>query len=369
MTSQDNPLRKLNAAGQSVWCDHIHRGMITSGGLVNMIRSDDLRGITSNPSIFDKAISKTDEYDDLLQRELARNRDQSSRALFFALAIEDIRDAADILRPVYESTGGVDGMISLEVSPDLAGDSDATVREARDLWARLDRPNIMIKVPATAACLPAIEQLIAEGMNINVTLLFAVDRYEAVTEAYLRGLERRVEQGLSVERIASVASFFISRVDANLDPLLAERRPELQGTIAIANAKLAYQRYRAIFGGERFARLEAAGALPQRLLWASTSTKNPAYPELLYVETLIGPQTVNTMPPATYEAFREYGTVAETLERDVDRARAQVAELAELGIDLKAVTDQLEQEGVAVFVKSFENLLQHIETKAAKLAA
>lgn len=369
MPDREKPLRKLNAAGQSVWCDHIHRGMITSGGLASMIEDDDLRGITSNPSIFDKAISTSHEYDDLLRRELRQDSKQSSRDLFFALAIEDIRDAADILRPVYDATNGVDGMISLEVSPDLAHDTEATIREARELHARLDRPNIMIKVPATRAGLPAIEQLIADGFNINVTLLFSIDRYQAVADAYLRGLEQRLARGESVNRIASVASFFISRVDAALDPMLADKKPELAGKIAIANAKLAYQRFKEIFNSERFTALNKAGALPQRLLWASTSTKNPDYPELLYVESLIGPQTVNTMPPATYEAFREYGTVAQTLEEDVPGARAQVEALPGLGIDLDAVTDRLEQEGVAVFVKSFENLLKHIEHKAASLAA
>ena len=369
MPEQEKPLRKLNAAGQSVWCDHIHRGMITTGGLAAMIEDDDLRGITSNPSIFDKAISSTHEYDDLLQQALRRNPQASGRELFFALAIEDIRDGADILRPVYEASGGVDGMISLEVSPDLAQDAEATVREAHELHQRLDRPNVMIKVPATEACLPAIEQLIADGLNINVTLLFSIARYEAVAEAYIRGLERRLKQNQPVERIASVASFFLSRVDAALDPLLADKQPDLQGKIAIANAKLAYQRFKAIFEGERFAALQQAGALPQRLLWASTSTKNPDYPELLYVETLIGPQTVNTMPPATYEAFREYGAVAPTLEEDVAGAKAQVEALAGIGIDLKSVTERLEAEGVAIFVKAFDNLLKHIEHKAKGLAA
>jgi transaldolase len=369
MTHPDNPLRLLNAAGQSVWCDHIHRGMIDSGGLANMVASDDLRGITSNPSIFDKAISSTQEYDEIIQRALEANPGLSNRELFFALAIGDIRDACDVMRPVHDASDGEDGKVSLEVSPDLAHDCAATIREARELWARLDRPNAMIKVPATEACLPAIEELIADGMNVNVTLLFAVERYEAVADAYLRGLERRREQGKPVARIASVASFFISRVDAALDPLLAAKAPELQGKLAIANAKLAYQRYQAIFGGERFAALRASGALPQRLLWASTSTKNPDFPDLLYVETLIGPQTVNTMPPATYEAFREYGTVAQTLETGLKEAQAAVAALPGLGIDLAAVTERLEHEGVAVFAKAFDNLLHHLESKTAALEA
>jgi transaldolase len=369
MTDQNKPLRKLNAAGQSVWCDHIHRAMLTTGGLATMIEDDDLRGLTSNPSIFDKALSTGHEYDEILQRELRKNPGLSSRELFFALAVEDICDAADVLRPVYEATNGVDGMVSLEVSPDLAHDTEATIREARELHARVNRPNVMIKVPATLAGLPAIEQLIADGLNINITLLFSVERYAAVAEAYLRGLERRMQQGQPVDRIASVASFFISRVDTALDPLLADKRPELQGRIAIANAKLAYQRYKEIFDGARFAALRQAGARAQRLLWASTGTKNPDYPELLYVETLIGPNTVNTMPPAIYEAFREYGTVAQTLEDDVAGARTQVEALPGLGIDLTAIADRLEQEGVAVFVKAFDNLLQHLEAKAAKLTA
>jgi transaldolase len=369
MANPNNPLRKLNTAGQSVWCDNIHRAMLTSGGLLTMIEDDDLRGVTSNPAIFDRAISTGHEYDALLERELRRDRRQSPRALFFALAVEDIRDAADALRPVHERTDGVDGMVSLEVSPDLAHDTEATLREARELHARLGRPNVMIKVPGTKAGLPAIERLTAEGVNINVTLLFSVERYEEVAQAYLRGLERRRADGRPIDRIVSVASFFVSRVDSLLDPMLAEKRPELQGKIAIANAKLAYQRYQRIYGGERFAALRAAGARPQRLLWASTGTKNPAYPELLYVERLIGPETVNTMPPATYEGFRESGLVARTLDQDVAEAEQQVKALAEVGIDLAAATDRLEQEGVELFVTAFNNLLQHLEAKSARLAA
>jgi transaldolase len=369
MANPNNPLCKLNAAGQSVWSDNIHRAMLTSGGLLTMIEDDDLRGITSNPAIFDKAISAGHEYDAILERELKRDRNQSARALFFALAVEDIGDAADAMRPVYDKTDGIDGMVSLEVSPDLADDTEGTIREARELHARLGRPNVMIKVPGTRAGLPAIEQLTAEGININVTLLFSVGRYEEVAEAYLRGLERRQADGQPVDRIASVASFFISRVDSLLDPMLADKRPELQGKIAIANAKLAYQRYKQIYGSERFAALRAAGARPQRLLWASTGAKNPAYPELLYVEQLIGPETVNTMPPATYEGFREAGLVDQTLEQGVAEAERQVAALKEVGIDLAAATDRLEREGVELFVKAFNNLLQHLEAKAARLAA
>jgi transaldolase len=364
---QANPLRLLNAAGQSVWYDNIQRSMLSSGMLARLIAEDDLRGITSNPTIFEKAIAGSGDYDAALRRELQRDPRRSSRELFFTLAVEDIRAAAEFLRPTYDATDGVDGMVSLEVSPDLAHDVDGTVREARELFARLALPNIMIKVPGTVPGLRAFERLIAEGVNVNVTLLFSVERYLAVAEAYLRGLERRRAQGLPLDRIASVASFFVSRLDTALDPILAERRPDLRGTIANANAKWAYREYLAIVASARFAALRAAGARPQRLLWASTSTKNPAYPDLLYVDNLIGPDTVNTLPPATYVAFRDHGAVAQTLARDVDQALAQLAALPELGIDLSAVTDQLEIEGVNAFVQSFENLLAAIATKAKTL--
>jgi transaldolase len=260
-------------------------------------------------------------------------------------------------------------MVSLEVSPDLAHDVDGTVREARELFARLAMPNVMIKVPGTVAGLHAVEQLIAEGVNVNVTLLFSVERYVSVAEAYLRGLERRRAKGLPIDRIASVASFFVSRMDTALDPILAQRRPDLQGCIANANAKLAYQEYLEIFGGPHFTALRQEGARPQRLLWASTSTKNPAYPDLLYVDNLIGPDTVNTMPPATYDAFRDHGTVARTLDDEVESALTCLSALPELGIDLSAVTDQLEIDGVNAFIQSFQTLLAVIETKARTLVA
>lgn len=365
----DNPLRLLNAAGQSVWYDHIQRSMLSSGRLARLIAEDDLRGITSNPSIFEKAIAGSSDYDEALQRELRRDPGQSSRQLFFNLAIEDILAAAQALRSTYEATAGVDGMVSLEVSPDLAHDVEATVREGRELFARLGQPNVMIKVPGTVPGLHAVERLIADGVNVNVTLLFSVERYVSVAEAYLRGLERRRARGLPLDRIASVASFFVSRLDTALDPVLAECRPDLQGKIANANAKLAYQEYLEIFGGGHFAALRAAGARPQRLLWASTSTKNPAYPDLLYVDSLIGPDTVNTMPPATYDAFRDHGTVARTLEQDVETALAQLSALPELGIDLSAVTDQLEIEGIDAFIQSFNKLLAAIAAKTSALPA
>ena len=364
-----NPLRQLSAAGQSVWYDNLQRSMLTSGMLVQMIAEDDLRGITSNPTIFEKAIGGSADYDQALRRELQRDPRQSNhRALFFTLAIEDIRDAAKALRPVYDTTDGVDGLVSLEVSPDLAHDVDGTVREARELFARLAMPNVMIKVPGTVPGLHAVEQLIAEGINVNVTLLFSVERYVSVAEAYLRGLERRRAKSSPIDRIASVASFFVSRLDTALDPLLAQRQPELQGRIANANAKLAYQEYLEIFSGPHFVALREQGARPQRLLWASTSTKNPAYPDLLYVDNLIGPDTVNTMPPATYDAFRDHGTVARTLDEGVESALAYLSALPELGIDLSAITDQLEIDGVNAFIQSFETLLAVLEAKTRVLA-
>lgn len=366
--SSSNPLRALNAAGQSVWYDYIRRDML-AGELATLIDRDDLRGITSNPTIFEKALSGGHDYDDALRQELQADPHCEPRTLFYRLAVADIRRAADQLLPVYQRTGGVDGMVSLEVSPDLAYDTAATIREARELHQRLERPNVMIKVPATAAGLPAIEALIDAGININVTLLFALERYRAVADAYIRGLQRRQQRGEPIDRIASVASFFVSRVDGKLDPMLAERCPELQGKIAIANAKLAYRAFQTIFSSERFARLAAAGARPQRLLWASTSTKNPAYPELLYVENLIGADTVDTMPPATYEAFRQRGRVAATLAAGVDQAEQQIATLGQHAIDLTAITDALEAEGVRAFAQSFNNLLGAVATRTKELAA
>ncbi len=369
-----NPLRTLNAAGQSVWYDNIQRAMLVrSNGqpsvLERMIAEDDLRGITSNPAIFEKAIGSGHDYDAALAaaRDLAPEAD--ARALFFTLAVADIREAADQIRPVYDATGGVDGMISLEVSPDLAHDTDATVAEARELHARVDRPNVMIKVPATKAGLPAITQLIADGIHVNVTLLFSVERYKAVVEAYIQGLEQRTAKGLPASGIQSVASFFVSRVDSALDPILAEKAPALSGKAAIANAKLAYDHFLEVFKGERFAALAAADAAPQRLLWASTGTKNPAYSDVLYIETLIGPETVNTVPPATYAAFKDHGQVAQTLHVDLDGARELIDALADLGVDLAAVTDTLEAEGVASFAKSFDALLATLDEKLATLAA
>lgn len=368
-----NPLRRLQGLGQSVWYDHIEREMLTSGALENMVNEDGLSGVTSNPAIFEKAISGSSDYDALIASILRDNPARNGRDLFFTLAIEDIREAADMLRPVYEGSQGRDGMVSLEVSPDLAYDTEGTVEEARELWRRLDRPNVMIKVPGTAEGVPAFETLTAEGINVNVTLLFSVDRYVEVADAWLRGLEKRVIQGRPVEHVASVASFFISRVDTVIDRALRNNADPgasaLLGQIGIANARLAYSMYQEIFAGGRFAQLQSSGAQTQRLLWASTGTKDPAYSDVLYIDNLIGRDTVNTIPPATYQNFRDHGSVSETLEAGVNQARDQLEALPEYGIDLDAVTEDLEEQGVASFEKAFRNLLSALDRKAHEVIA
>lgn len=372
-----NPLLRLQELGQSVWYDNIQRSMLTNGELARMISEDGLRGMTSNPTIFEKAINGSQEYDSALISLIQGGHGGDAREIFFDLAIDDIQAAADVFRPVHEQTN-VDGMVSLEVSPDLAYDTEATIAEAHRLWARVSRPNCMIKVPATREGLPAIRTLIAEGININVTLLFSLARYREVVEAYLAGLEARLQRGLRVDQVTSVASFFVSRVDTAVDAWLEERAREaspadaetyrsLQGKIAIANAKLAYHWHLEITQSSRFARLREAGAHPQRLLWASTGTKNPHYRDVLYVESLIGPDTVNTMPPATYNAFRDHGIVAPTLMEGLSQARTDMDRLGAAGLDLAAVTDRLEQEGVQSFAASFHTLLTAIEHKVQTL--
>ncbi len=373
-----NPLVDLQNYGQSPWYDNIQRAMLRSGELERMIREDGLKGVTSNPTIFEKAINGSKDYDDALAHLLEQNPAQNSRDLFYSLAIEDIQQAADLLRPVYDQTGGCDGMISLEVSPDLAHDTASSVAEARRLAARVNRPNLMIKVPATPEGLPVVTALIADGINVNVTLLFSVLRYEEVIEAYVSGLEQALQNGKPLNRIASVASFFVSRVDALIDKLLDEKiktatpeqqalLKEAQGKAAIANAKVAYQSYERLFATPRFAKLREAGAHAQRLLWASTGVKNPNYSDVLYIDTLIGPDTVNTIPPATYKAFKEHGKAASTLQEGITDAHASIALLAKLGIDMDAVTQQLEDEGVESFINSFKTLLGAIEAKAAAM--
>ncbi|HHH35737.1 MAG TPA: transaldolase [Gammaproteobacteria bacterium] len=376
-----NPLLRLQEYGQSIWYDNIHRDLLTKGELAQMIREDGLGGVTSNPTIFEKAISGSPTYDQALRKLLAGQPTLDDQALFFELAMEDIRMAADLLLPVYRNSVRGDGMVSLEVSPDLAFDTEGTVQEARRLFRQLDRPNVMIKVPATEAGLPAIETLIAEGINVNVTLLFSIDRYREVAEAYLLGLESLLRRGRELSSVHSVASFFVSRVDSRVDALLETRLAQtaseeegaalraLQGKAAIANAKLAYQAYLEIYGGERFARLREAGALPQRLLWASTGTKNPAYSDVLYVDALIGPETVNTVPPATYAAYKDHGDPRPRLTEDVEGARRVMRQLAEAGIDMDAITADLEEEGVRLFAESFHTLLAGIGEKRRALVA
>ena len=367
-------LHQLANLGQAIWFDYIRRSFITSGDLQTLI-DEGLRGVTSNPSIFEKAIAGSTDYDDALHRLVEEGKTEED--IYEALALDDIQRAADLLRPVYDATDGADGYVSLEVSPNLAYDTEGTIAEARRLFAVLDRPNVMIKVPATADGVPAIETLIGDGINVNVTLIFSLAHYEAVAEAYIAGLEKLAASGGDLSKVASVASFFVSRVDAAVDRQLDELIREsptsniqyLQGKVAIANAKAANARFRQIFGGSRWERLAAKGARVQRPLWASTSTKNPLYPDTLYVDGLIGPDTVNTVPPATLNAFRDHGTVALTLEAGLDEARAQLARLAEVGVDLDAVTQQLQDEGVAKFAKSFEALMDSIAEKREQLLA
>jgi len=358
---------QLAELGQSIWLDYIRRSFIISGELQAWIDKG-LRGVTSNPSIFEKAIAGSADYDPDLHRMAAEGR--STNEIYEALVLEDISRVADLLRPVYERTNGLDGYVSLEASPALAHDTAGTLAEIKHLAAALNRPNVMFKVPATPAGIPAIESLIAEGINVNVTLIFSVAQYEAVAEAYLAGLEKWVASGGDPSQVASVASFFVSRVDTAVDLALADLgHTELQGQIAIANAKAAYARFRQILSGGRWQRLAARGARVQRLLWASTSAKNPLYPDTLYVDALIGPHTVNTVPPATLQAFLDHGTVAPTLQADVDKALDQLARLGKLGVDLDAITRKLLDDGVAQFARAFESLMDSIAEKQKRLLA
>ncbi|MET0152869.1 MAG: transaldolase [Candidatus Binatia bacterium] len=366
-----NPLIRLQQLGQSPWHDNIRRQLLTSGALKKMVDEGDITGLTSNPTIFEQAIADSTDYDEDLHR-LAR-AGKTAEEIFDALAIDDIRNAADVLATVFERTERKDGYVSIEVAPRLAGDTQATIREARRLWSTVNRPNLMVKIPATAAGVPAIEQSIADGLNINVTLIFSLKRYDEVMDAYLRGLIRRLESGQKIDRIASVASFFVSRVDTLVDKLLdekiaagAEKKDLLQslkGKAAIANAKLAYAEFRRKFSTEAFAGLKNHGAGVQRPLWASTSTKNPAYPDVYYVEALVGSDTVDTMPPATLAAYKNHGNPEPRLEKDLDDARHVMDQLAEAGISMDAVTKKLEEDGVASFAKSFESLIAVVERR------
>lgn len=359
---QGNPIAELSAFGQSVWYDNISRDMIESGELQRLIAEDDLRGITSNPAIFEKALaSNHPSY--LAYLQALDGRVDSAKAAFFALAIKDIREACDAMLPTYKKTDGTDGMVSLEVSPDIAYDAEKTIEEALILQQKLDKPNAMIKVPGTEQGLIALEQLTYLGLNINVTLLFSVERYVAVFEAYMRGLQKRAEMGLPVSHIRSVASFFISRIDNAADAILADTQPALKGSVAIANAKVAYDAYLQLLDSEQWQRLQLVGAQPQRLLWASTSTKDPSYRDVLYVEALIGQDTVNTVPPATYDAFKDHGEIAETITQGVAEAKSLIAGLPEYKVDLPGITDKLERDGVAAFEKSFDGLLKVLNEK------
>ncbi len=357
-----NPLVELAKTGQSVWFDQMERKLLTTGKLKQLIDEDDLRGLTSNPTIFEKAIGGSEDYDAQL-RTLA-SQGKSRDEIYDELVAEDIGNAADVFAPVYDKTKGDDGYASLEVSPLLANDTAHTVSEAKRLFTKVARPNVMIKIPATPEGIPAIEQAIALGININVTLIFSNDVYAQVIEAYLRGLEKRASQGLPIGHIASVASFFVSRIDAQADKQLeAKGITDLQGKVAIANAKMAYQLFKKIFTSERFQKLRDKGARVQRPLWASTGTKNPKYRDVLYIESLIGPDTVNTIPPATYDAFKDHGEVEMTIEQDIDEARRVLEEFEAKGFSLKAITDKLTAEGVKSFNESFEQLMMTIEAR------
>jgi transaldolase len=374
----NNPLQKLSSLGQSVWLDLIRRSMLTPGGeMQKLIENDGVRGVTSNPAIFEKAINGSSDYDNEI-RALGK-QGRNTTEIYESLAIDDVGRAADYFRPLYDSTKGGDGFVSIEVSPKLAHDTDGTVAEARRLWKALNRPNIMIKVPGTKAGLPAVRQLLREGINVNITLLFAVERYEEVLEAYIAALEDRVKEGKPVDRIASVASFFLSRIDTLLDPQIlkiaeaggakADIARSLPGTIAVANAKVAYQKYGIVTATERWKKLTAKGARPQRLLWASTSTKNPKYSDTMYVEPLIGADTVNTMPMETVDAYRDHGKPSARITEDLTGAQRKLAQLQEVGLDLAVATKQLEDEGVKKFVEPFEKLLASLETKRKAVLA
>jgi transaldolase len=357
-----NPLQKLwEEHRQAVWLDFIERDLLTGGGLAQLVADDGVRGVTSNPSIFQKAIESGGAYERAVSELLTADPTMSTLSLYEALAVEDIRGAADILRQVWDSSGGSDGFVSLEVSPHLARDTDGTIAEAKRLWTTVERPNLMIKVPATAEGIPAIEDLIGAGINVNATLMFSLADYEAVATAYLRGLEKCA----APEAVASVASFFVSRVDTKVDAQLeAIGTPEarsLRGRAAIANAKLAYRRFGELFGTEAFAPFAARGGRVQRPLWASTSTKNPAYRDVVYVEELIGPETVNTLPVVTLEGFRDHGRPRVSLLEDVEAADRVFSQLAALGVDLDAITRELQVEGVDAFATSFDHLLGALE--------
>jgi transaldolase len=370
----ENPLIGLKEVGQSVWLDNLSRKLIQSGELKRLIDEDGVSGITSNPTIFQKAISGSTDYDSSLRR-MIDHEVKNEKELFLGVAMEDVSRAADFLWPTYQSTNGQDGFVSIEVSPDLAYDTEATISEAKRLFSTLGRKNILVKVPGTKQGIPAIEQLTSEGVNVNVTLLFSTERYEEIAEAYLKGLERRVSQGQPINEIASVASFFVSRVDTLTDKLLEARLSSIApkaekdkiaglfGKAAVANAKIAYKKYRSILSGKRFLALKGKGGHIQRILWGSTGTKNPSYSDIKYVEELIAPDSINTLPEATITAFKDHGQAKMTIHDDLKEAEKLFPELKLVGIDIREVTDQLEKEGVQLFSDSFFALLKEIAKK------
>ena len=367
-----NPMAAAYEAGQSLWLDYIQKSLL-DGDLQKMIKEDRLMGLTSNPAIFEQAIAKTSEYDEAIAEITASQPDIESLELFNQLAIPDIQAAADAFASTYEETDGVDGMVSLEVTPDLANDAAGTIEMGVELHRRVDRPNVMIKVPGTNAGVKAFEELTSKGINVNVTLLFSVARYKEIVQAYIRGLERRHADGHSVARIASVASFFVSRVDGKVDKALEDNGGDaakaLLGKIAIANAKVAYGHFVNLFGSEQFERLKKQGARPQRLLWASTGVKNPDYSDVLYIEELIGPDTVNTVPPKTMEAFKDHGVAEPRLTNDLAQAHKDISALADLGISLNDITDTLEKDGIQSFADAFDNLLSVLAEKRTAVAS
>ena len=360
-----NPLNKIQQHGQSIWLDLLDRNIMDSGKLQSLIDDDDLRGLTSNPSIFEKAISGSADYDDDIAK-LSKNEDNNS-AIFFDMAIADIQRAADIFKPVFDKTEGKDGFVSLEVSPYLALDTDGTIEQARELWKKVNRKNVMIKIPGTKQGLPAIRECLREGININITLLFGLPRYREITEAFMGGLEDRLKEGHSIKDVASVASFFLSRIDVMVDPMLKEKNADhLVGEIAIASAKKAYQIYLDMIASDRFKTLAAKGAQTQRVLWASTSAKDPSFSDVKYVEPLIGKDTINTLPMETIDAFRDHGKVADTITKDIDSANKAMDDLKNLGIDIDTITQRLENEGIEKFNKAYEQLLKSIADQKRK---
>jgi transaldolase/glucose-6-phosphate isomerase len=373
-----NRLQALANQGQAVWLDYLDRGFLAQGGLARLIEEDGLTGVTSNPSIFEKAIGHDNDYDEQIA-ELVRGGETNPAAIYERLAVTDIQAAADALRPVYDRLDGADGFASIEVSPSLARSTEGTIDEARRLWAAVDRPNLMVKVPGTRDGVPAVRALTAAGINVNITLLFALDMYQAVAEAFLAGLEDRLTSGEAISRVASVASFFVSRVDtaidAKIDARIAAKDEDtpalaaLRGRVAIANAKLAYQSYLELIGSDRWRRLADQGARPQRLLWASTGTKDPAFSDVYYVETLIGRDTVNTMPPKTIDAFRDHGVVADTLTANIADERHVLSETDRLGLDLPGITTSLVSEGVEKFSDAIDTLLAAIGKTRERLAS